>query len=78
MNHQSTASLKVGRALVICSRVIMGIAFLAFIFVMEIMTALTTQMKMKGISAVSNVNVNLLGSILAKDFSSDDGGSILF
>jgi hypothetical protein len=53
MNHQSTASLKVGHVLVICSHVIMGTAFLVSISVMAIMIALTTRMKMRGISAVS-------------------------
>jgi hypothetical protein len=52
-NHQSTASLKVGPASVICSRVIMGTAFLASTYVMVIMIVLTIQMKMRGISAVS-------------------------
>lgn len=62
MNHQSTASRKVGHVLVICSHVIMGTAFLVFISVMEIMIALTIQMKMRGISAVSNLLIANLPS----------------
>jgi hypothetical protein len=53
MNHQSTASPKVGPASVICSHVIMGTAFLVSTYVMVIMIVLTIQMKMRGISAVS-------------------------
>jgi hypothetical protein len=55
MNHQSTANLKVGRALVICSHVIMGTVFLVSTYVMVITIVLTTQMKMRGINAVSKV-----------------------
>jgi len=54
MNRQSTASLKVGPASVICSHVIMGTAFLVSTYVMVIMIVLTIQMKTRGISAVSN------------------------
>jgi hypothetical protein len=53
MSHQSTASLKVGHALAIYSHVIMETAFPVSISVMGITIALTTQMKMRGISAVS-------------------------
>jgi len=52
MNHQSTASLKVGPASVICSPVIMGTAFLVSTYVMVIMIVWTIQMKMRGISAM--------------------------
>ena len=52
MNHQNTASLKVGLALVICSHVIMGTAFLVSTYVMVIMIVLTIRMKIRGISAV--------------------------
>lgn len=58
MNHQSTASLKVGHVLVICSHVIMETAFLVSTSAMVIMTALTTQMKMRGISAVSSILIS--------------------
>jgi hypothetical protein len=54
-NHQSTASLRVGRVLAICSHVIMGTVFLVFTYVMVIMIVLTTRMKTRGISAVSKV-----------------------
>ena len=53
MNRQITASLKVGPASVICSRAIMGTAFLVSTYVMVIMTVLTIPTKMRGISAVS-------------------------
>jgi hypothetical protein len=52
MNHQITASLKVGPASVICSHVIMGTAFLVSTYVMVIMIVLTIRMKMRGISAM--------------------------
>jgi hypothetical protein len=55
MNRQSTASLKVGHALVICSHAIMETVFLVSISVMAIMIASTARMKMRGISAVSNI-----------------------
>jgi hypothetical protein len=53
MNRRSTASLKVGPALVICLLVIMETAFLVSTYVMAIMIVWTIQMKMRGISAVS-------------------------
>jgi hypothetical protein len=55
MNLQSTASQRAGHASVICSHVIMETVFLVSISVMAITIASTTRMKMRDISAVSNI-----------------------